>query len=540
MPQEALVSALAVHHLAISSRHRVNSLANWVQAKTGTSGRLDVPPFLGYNAELGPSTSEAWAKMIENRGDRVAAVRKVAEAAGGKLESFFWSMGEDDYLAIVDAPHDISIGAVAVAVGSSRQCMPHPAPGKPPESAKHRFDEGGRPRLAAYRRAIGGSALPVIVRPRRIRRGGHTILSRMRLESGRRERQSLGVPKLPGFFRLRRSKQIIPGLRMNLSKSGISLSAGVRGAHYTVGPRGRRTTIGLPGSGVSYTTYSSQHARHAMERHSNPSKPQPAGTSAGSGASSKVPMLPSVKLAWGIVIIVVGLVLLVPFWPLGLLLLGGGVWLSVVGFNQRKQPKWQVRGLLRKASQNPGMRDALLGQALALDPENPEALAAAAENSYHKEDWVAADQLFERYLTKAPDDLQAQLHLGFSYMNAGETDQALKRLEPIRATYAAGEGPTPLINAVAIGFLKKGDAAQALEILKTLPLRKQTLDDALQQGLLLRSLAHWELHQKSGAISDVDRLYAINPEHAGLDKVREPMKAGTFDLGSVEFTISVN
>jgi uncharacterized protein with GYD domain len=70
-------------------------------------------------ALIGGYTSEAWAKMIENPGDRVAAVRKVAEAAGGKLESFFWSMGEDDYLAIVDAPDDISIGAVAVAVGSS-------------------------------------------------------------------------------------------------------------------------------------------------------------------------------------------------------------------------------------------------------------------------------------------------------------------------------------------------------------------------------------------------------------------------------------
>jgi len=105
-------------------------------------------------------------------------------------------------------------------------------------------------------------------------------------------------------------------------------------------------------------------------------------------------MLPSVKLAWGIVITVGGLLLLVPFWPLGLIVIGCGVWLYIVGFNQRKQPKWQVRGLLRKAGQNPAMRDAFLGQALALDPENPEALAAGAENAYHKQDWVAAVQLF--------------------------------------------------------------------------------------------------------------------------------------------------
>jgi len=70
-------------------------------------------------AVIGGYTSEAWAKMIENPGDRVAAVRKVSEAVGAKLEQFFWSFGEDDYLAIFEAPDDITAGAVAVAVGSS-------------------------------------------------------------------------------------------------------------------------------------------------------------------------------------------------------------------------------------------------------------------------------------------------------------------------------------------------------------------------------------------------------------------------------------
>ena len=70
-------------------------------------------------ALIGGYTSEAWAKMIETPGDRVAAVRKVGEAVGAKLEQFFWSFGDDDYLAIVDAPDDITAGALAIAVGSS-------------------------------------------------------------------------------------------------------------------------------------------------------------------------------------------------------------------------------------------------------------------------------------------------------------------------------------------------------------------------------------------------------------------------------------
>ena len=41
--------------------------------------------------------------------------------------------------------------------------------------------------------------------------------------------------------------------RVNFSKSGVSLTEGVPGAHLTLG-RVPRITIGLPGSGVSYTT----------------------------------------------------------------------------------------------------------------------------------------------------------------------------------------------------------------------------------------------------------------------------------------------
>jgi uncharacterized protein with GYD domain len=57
--------------------------------------------------------------MIDNPGDRVAAVQKVAQSAGGKLEQFFWSFGDDDYLAIIDAPDDISAAAFSTSVGSS-------------------------------------------------------------------------------------------------------------------------------------------------------------------------------------------------------------------------------------------------------------------------------------------------------------------------------------------------------------------------------------------------------------------------------------
>ncbi len=38
-------------------------------------------------------TSEAWARMIDNPGDRTAAVRRAVESLDGSLECLYWMLG---------------------------------------------------------------------------------------------------------------------------------------------------------------------------------------------------------------------------------------------------------------------------------------------------------------------------------------------------------------------------------------------------------------------------------------------------------------
>jgi hypothetical protein len=55
-------------------------------------------------------------------------------------------------------------------------------------------------------------------------------------------------------FRFRRSIKILPGIRINLGKRSASVSLGGRGAHVTLRPGHKlRATVGLPGTGLSYT-----------------------------------------------------------------------------------------------------------------------------------------------------------------------------------------------------------------------------------------------------------------------------------------------
>lgn len=50
---------------------------------------------------------------------RRAAVTKLIEAAGGKVESFYFAFGQDDVIMIVDAPENTSTVAASLAANSA-------------------------------------------------------------------------------------------------------------------------------------------------------------------------------------------------------------------------------------------------------------------------------------------------------------------------------------------------------------------------------------------------------------------------------------
>jgi Protein of unknown function (DUF4236) len=64
-------------------------------------------------------------------------------------------------------------------------------------------------------------------------------------------------------FRFQRRIGIGSFGRVNISKSGVSLSEGVRGAHVTIG-KTPRIALGIPGSGLSWTqTFGTRRRRAA-------------------------------------------------------------------------------------------------------------------------------------------------------------------------------------------------------------------------------------------------------------------------------------
>jgi len=77
-------------------------------------------------------------------------------------------------------------------------------------------------------------------------------------------------------FRLQRSIKLGKFVRLNISKSGVGISAGVRGMRISTGPRGAFINLGIPGTGLSYRKKISSSSSKSKNNKKAPSAAQAA------------------------------------------------------------------------------------------------------------------------------------------------------------------------------------------------------------------------------------------------------------------------
>ena len=63
-------------------------------------------------------TPESWSRLIGNPEDRRKAVASYIESVGGKLQGFWYAFGTHDGYALLEAPDNVSMAAVALAISA--------------------------------------------------------------------------------------------------------------------------------------------------------------------------------------------------------------------------------------------------------------------------------------------------------------------------------------------------------------------------------------------------------------------------------------
>ncbi|HEV7186562.1 MAG TPA: GYD domain-containing protein [Blastococcus sp.] len=64
-------------------------------------------------------TPETWAMMIAEPEDRRRAATAYIESVGGTLHGFWYAFGTHDGISLWEAPDNVSMAAVALAIGGS-------------------------------------------------------------------------------------------------------------------------------------------------------------------------------------------------------------------------------------------------------------------------------------------------------------------------------------------------------------------------------------------------------------------------------------
>ncbi len=63
-------------------------------------------------------TPQTWARLIQNPEDRRKAAQTYIESVGGQLHGFWYAFGSHDGVTLWEAPDNVSMAAVALAIGS--------------------------------------------------------------------------------------------------------------------------------------------------------------------------------------------------------------------------------------------------------------------------------------------------------------------------------------------------------------------------------------------------------------------------------------
>lgn len=110
-----------------------------------------------------------------------------------------------------------------------------------------------------------------------------------------------------GHFRFRKSIKLAPGLKLNLNKKSTSLTFGGKGFHHTISSNGTNTTtVGIPGTGVSYTdtqrTFSPEYPYRNYVNDVTSRKPSASGSGKNSSGKDRKPFF---QRTWFIILMLI-------------------------------------------------------------------------------------------------------------------------------------------------------------------------------------------------------------------------------------------
>jgi hypothetical protein len=335
-------------------------------------------------------------------------------------------------------------------------------------------------------------------------------------------------------FRLRRRIRIARGISLNLSKSGLSTSFGGRGYHMTVGHGHIRNTVGLPGTGMYWTSVSGSGKRQTRQvsrrpvRRAPPAAYRPAPTPEQNHQAAKgCLVIIGIAIAIALTVATSGIAL----FPIGL---GLVLWVVLARRHRKHQPGYIAHKLIKQAlaATDPATTLGLLHQAIDTDPGGKDTLLTCATWFFDKQCWADAADAYAGYLHIQSTPHYEILHAR-ALIGAGHLDEAATGLGHLRAQALDESDQALVLSQLALVYALKSDPGQGLAFANEASLQKHNLSPGAQKCLLMRGSCRYLVGQKAKGIEDLERLYAIGSSAEVLE-LKTRMQQGTFQLDTLK------
>lgn len=223
-------------------------------------------------------------------------------------------------------------------------------------------------------------------------------------------------------FGFRKSIKIAPGVRMNLSKSGVGMSAGVKGARVGVNSKGTYNSWSIPGTGVYGMNYHSKSVKNNSINH-NQNKPV--------NNTQDIQIPKSNQLNW---LIGINIILLLVNFYFGLVT---SLFSIFIYKKLKKKPEYIARKRIKEA-----------------------------EEAFQEMDFSKSAQSYSEAYTLFPDDLGLAFHLG---MALSASEQFEKSIDPLNKYFSQYKDDNKAKYILAVSYTKLGETKKALALFQSIP-----------------------------------------------------------------------
>ena len=293
-------------------------------------------------------------------------------------------------------------------------------------------------------------------------------------------------------WRFRKSISLGKGVRLNIGKKSLGISAGIKGARIGTGSRGAYSSFGIPGTGIYSINYLNKKSPKLNKTSSMTTNYN--NQSFGLGCSA-------------FIIGTIELILLFTIPPLGLILVIAS-FIALYFWN--KSPKQKAKNMLNKARRlldknNFEESITMLNEAKKLDANNTiiDLVLGSALHDYGK--YEDAIKYLKNYLYSDPNSLGTTIVLANCLYKTKQYKEAIEILQKLPDEQEVDLQVIQLLGA-CFAALKQYDLA--ISVFKKAPLQKRNLDEALKELHYNLGVIYEQSGDKNNALKHFKRVYA--------------------------------